>query len=155
MMYTAQNFLDAANNSTDCAMMLTQAAATISELYDEITRLEAEKLKKASVINQYADARLASLPQRNQQNRREVGVVRKGWNRDLANSPDNVAEVLAILDHVSDGGFPMSKSEAHSMAFVIRKHLNPLQARCVNPPKGWRCDRGFEHDGPCAAYEEV
>lgn len=26
-------------------------------------------------------------------------------------------------------------------------------SRCKRPPKGWACDRGYEHEGPCAAYE--
>lgn len=24
---------------------------------------------------------------------------------------------------------------------------------CKRPPEGWRCDRGANHPGPCAAYQ--
>lgn len=27
------------------------------------------------------------------------------------------------------------------------------QNRCMVPPPGWRCTRGADHDGPCAAVE--
>lgn len=42
--------------------------------------------------------------------------------------------------------------------FVQQKGMTTEQIfaeekRCQLPPEGWRCDRGVNHPGPCAAYQ--